>query len=126
MSALRRLLAFASIVEVATGLALMLVPVTVVTLLLGVNPTGEALALALARFVGIALLALGVACWPGPAAGTGHPPVLRGLLLYNVLVALFLASLSLLEHMTGVLLWPAAVLHAVVAVLLLWQMKRPN
>jgi hypothetical protein len=42
------------------------------------------------------------------------------MLVYNVLIALLLAYLSNAGHTGGVLLWPAVVLHAAVALLLIW------
>jgi hypothetical protein len=113
---MRTVLLFASIVEIATGLALMFDPVIVVTLLVGANAWGAGMPLA--RFPGIALLALGIACWPrGPSVGA-HRPACLAMLIYNALVAAFLAWLGLVGHLGGVLLWPAAALHAVVA---LWM-----
>ena len=49
--------------EAATGLALMLNPPLVVRLLFGADIDGAGLAMA--RITGMALVALGVACWPG-------------------------------------------------------------
>ena len=46
------------------------------------------------------------------------------MLAYNVLIAAFLAYLFASEHIGGVLLWPAVVLHAVVASLLIWTGRR--
>jgi hypothetical protein len=42
---------------------------------------------------------------------------------YNALIALYLAWLGIVGHMGGLLLWPAAALHAVVALLLLWTWR---
>ncbi|MGE5203539.1 MAG: hypothetical protein ACM3O6_15890 [Acidobacteriota bacterium] len=50
--------------EVATGLALLIVPSLVGRLLLGEDLTG--IAIPVARVAGIGLIALGIACWPGP------------------------------------------------------------
>ena len=58
-----RVLVLAAIGEVATGVALLLVPSLVGQLLLGVELTG--VAVSVARVAGIALVGLGVACWPG-------------------------------------------------------------
>ncbi len=118
---LRKLLTFSALVEMATGLALMIVPEIVVRLLLGGNAAGEGMPLA--SFAGIALLALGFACWPSGQSGTDRSPAFRGMVTYNALVALFLAYLSLVEHVGGVLLWPAVVLHAIVALLLVWAWR---
>jgi hypothetical protein len=73
----------------------------------------------LGRCFGIALLALGIACWPrGLRILRGSAPLL-GIGVYNVLVAAYLAYLGTVEHLHGALLWPAVVLHTGVALLLL-------
>ena len=114
----RRVLAFAAVVEVATGFALIAVPPLVITLLLGASPSSEGTRVA--RVAGVALLALGVACWPGRQPVEPASPAVRAMLLYNILIALYLAALAIVRHAGGPLLWPAVVLHAVVAVLLIW------
>ena len=55
-------------------------------------------------------------------------PAFRAMLVYNVLIALFLVYLFTVGHLGGVLLWPAVVLHAVVALLLVWswRIERPG
>ena len=45
------------------------------------------------------------------------------MLVYNTLVALYLAYLGTVGHMSGVLLWPGVALHAVIALLLLWNWR---
>ena len=60
---------------------------------------------------GIALVALGIACWPGP------PRV--GMLAYSAAVALYLAYVGLAGGLSGVLLWPAVVLHVILTALLI-------
>ena len=86
-------------------------------LLLGAELTG--VAIPVARVTGIALIALGVACWPGCTA-------LCGMLTYNALATAFFAYLGIRGHWVGPLLWPAVVLHAVMAILLgrAWLMRR--
>jgi hypothetical protein len=111
---MKKLLIVVALGEAAAGLALLTVPSLVVPLLFGQEPTG--VAVALARVTGIALLALGVGCWPGP------PMV--GLLTYNAVAAVYLAYLGLAGGLTGVLLWPAVVLHVVLAALLTWCISR--
>jgi hypothetical protein len=118
---LRRILSFAAVVEVGTGLVLLIDPVIVVTLLLGAEVSGAGIPLG--RCFGIALLALGVACWPSRQHPNRGSPAFRAMLIYNVLIALYLAYLGTVGHLRGVLLWPAVTLHAVVALLLL-QMWR--
>jgi hypothetical protein len=101
-------LIFAAVGEAATGLALLIVPSLVGRLLLGEELTG--IAIPVARVAGIALIALGVACWPGP------PRV--GMLTYSAAVTLYLAYLGVAGGLSGILLWPAVVLHTVLSVLL--------
>jgi hypothetical protein len=114
---MKKLLTFAAIAEAATGLALLVVPSLVGRLLLGEELTS--VAIPVARVLGIALIALGVACWPGRTA-------LCGMLTYNALATAFFAYLGIRGHWVGLLLWPAAGLHAVIAILLgrAWLMSR--
>jgi hypothetical protein len=101
-------LIFAAVGEASTGLALLIVPALVGRLLLGEELTG--IAIPVARVAGIALLALAVACWPGTP--------LVGMLTYSAAVTLYLAYLGVTGGSTGILLWPAVVLHAILTVLL--------
>jgi hypothetical protein len=101
-------LIFAAVGEAATGLALLIAPSLVGQLLLGEELTG--IALPVARVAGIALIALGIACWPGPSRA--------GMLTYSAAVTLYLAYVGLSGGSSGMLLWPAVVLHAVLSVLL--------
>jgi len=113
----QKVLAFAAIVEAGTGLALTVAPALVVFLLVGAELSG--VGVVLGRCFGITLVALGLACWPrGPRAGGS--PAFRGMLTYNVLIALYLAYLGTSGQGRGFLLWPAAALHAAVALLLAW------
>ncbi len=101
-------LVVAAAAEAATGVALLIVPSLVGRLLLGEELTGAAIPVA--RVAGIALIALGIACWPGPPRA--------GMLIYGAAVALYLAYLGLVGGLTGVLLWPAVVLHVILTALL--------
>ena len=121
LSTLKKILAFAAVVELGTGLALMIDPRMVVALLLGPNaPVDE---IPMGRLPGIAILALGLACWPSRQRSESSSSAFRAMLLYNVLIALFLVYLFKAGHLGGVLLWPAVVLHAVVAMLLVWTWR---
>ena len=108
-------LTFAAIGEAATGLALLIVPSFVGQLLLGEQLTG--VAVPVARVAGIALIALGIACWPG------WPP-LPGMLIYSGAVTLYLAYLGFAGGLGGVLLWPAVVLHVILTALLIRDVTR--
>jgi len=85
---LRKVLAFASVVETATGLALLIDPRFVVTSLVeSATPVEE---IPMGRLPGIAILALGLACWPNGQPAKRGSPAFRGMLVYNVLIAAFL------------------------------------
>ena len=118
---LRKILTFASIVETATGLALMIDPRFVVALLVGPNTPVEEIPMG--RLPGIAIFALGLACWPSAQHAESGSPAFRAMLVYNALIALFLVYLFKVGHLGGVLLWPAVALHAVVALLLIWMWR---
>ena len=103
-----RVLVLAAVGEVATGVALLLVPSLVGQLLLGTDLTG--MAATVARVAGIALIGLGVACWPGPPR--------LGMLVYSAAVTVILAYVGVSGASSGVLLLPAVVLHAILTALL--------
>ncbi len=114
----RKILAFAAVVEIGTGLGLAVAPAIIVVLLVGAELSG--VGLVLGRCFGITLVALGLACWPGRRHTERASPALGGMLTYNVLIALYLAYLGTLGHLRGYLLWPAVALHGVMALLLMW------
>jgi len=105
---MRKVLALAAVGEIATGLALLLVPSLVGQLLMGQELTG--VTVPLARVTGIALVGLGIACWPGPP--------LLGMLTYSSAVALVLGYVGLSGGPSGMLLWPAVAVHVVLSILL--------
>lgn len=105
---MERVLVLAALGEAATGVAFLVVPSLVGRLLLGEELAG--VAIPLARVIGIALVGLGVACWPGPP--------LVGMLTYSAVVTSYLAYLGFAGGSTGILLWPAVVLHVILTVLL--------
>lgn len=116
---MNKFLAIAAVLEVATGMALIVMPSLVAQLLLGTELTSDAVPMA--RVAGLALLALGIACWPSPAATR---TALVGMIVYGLLVAIYLASLGLRGESVGPLLWPAAALHTVLTVLLLRSLNQ--
>jgi len=112
---MKKLLILTGVAEAATGVALMVAPGLVGHLLLGADLAG--VSVVVARVAGIALLALGVGCWPGTP--------LCGMLTYNLLGTVYFAYLALGGEWAGPLLWPVVGLHAVLTILLgrAWLMK---
>ena len=105
---MKRVLVLAAAGEAATGAALLIVPSLVGQLLLSEELSG--VAIPVARVTGIALIALGAACWPGTP--------LIGMLTYSAVITLYLAYLGLSGEWVGSLLWPAVVVHAILTILL--------
>ncbi len=120
-SMLGKVLTFAAIVEIGTGLALLVDPRIVIVLLVGGSDLGEAIPLG--RLAGIALLAFGVACWPDRGHSGSSSPSFRAMLIYNLLIALYLTYLFTIGHLGGISLWPAVALHSVVTLLLVWTWR---
>ena len=113
---MKKFLATTAVLEFGTGLVLVAVPSALTKLLLGAQldtPVG----LTVARVGGVALLAIGAACWL--ARLDGQSRVARGLagamVIYNAgAVAIFVyAGLAL--RLSGIGLWPAVVAHAAMA-----------
>ena len=105
---MKSVLVFAALGEAVTGLALLIAPSLVGQLLLGEQLAG--VAIPVARVGGIALIALAIACWPGPP--------LVGMLTYSAMTTSYLAYVGFAGGLTGVLLWPAVALHVVLTILL--------
>jgi hypothetical protein len=86
-------------------------------LLLGVDQASPEAAF-FGRIAGAALLALGVACWLG--WNDRDSPVqwglLLGVLIYDLAATGILAYTGWILSLVGIALWPAVVLHAVLAV----------
>ena len=110
--AMNKLLVLAAIAEAATGVALLIVPSLVGRVLLGEELGG--VSVLVARVAGFALIGFAVACWPGKA--------LIGMSMYSGAIALFFAYLGIAGANAGPLLWPAAIVHAILTALLIRTM----
>jgi hypothetical protein len=109
----------AAIVEVGTGLTILIVPRLFAFLLLGADV--DQVGAVVARICGLALLSFGLACWPEKQVSVGLRGVapVRGLLTYNALLTIYLAYLRIPGGYRGILLLPAIILHAVLTILLI-------
>lgn len=79
--------------------------------LFGTTPEGV-VGVTFARFSGIALICLGVACLRSGMSGV------RTLLVFNIAVTIFFAWVAMTTTFRGVLLWPVVSMHAVIAIAL--------
>lgn len=112
-----------AITEVVVGIALLAAPADVIGLLLGdgLSPTGAAAS----RMLGLGLLSLGISAWETVEhVGRGAPRI--GICTYNLGAAVLLPLLGILGGMNGILLWPAAVMHASFGAAMLWIILAPS
>ena len=114
---MKKLLILTSIAEGGFGLLLLAYPAIVVWLLLKAEIVGAGAITA--RLTGLALIALAVACWPEEGAVRPY----YGMLTWSVLAMLGLIVLGIGGY-AGILLWPAVVVHGVIAVLLVLTNRR--
>jgi len=112
---MNKILISAALAEAGTGVILLAYPPIVVRLLFGAEIVGAGVMMS--RLAGIALIGLGVACWPGPP--------LAGMVTYSVVVTLYLVYVGFAGGPTGMLLWPAVVLHVILTALLI-RASRPG
>lgn len=112
------MLASLSAAEGLTGLVLLIDPPIVVRLLFASEIDGAGVIMS--RIAGIALIAMGAACFPGGSVSQSS----RGLLTYSSLVMLCLLYVGIRSERVGLLLWPAVVAHALMIGALLWARSR--
>ena len=114
---MKHLLTTTAAVESGTGLALVTAPSVVAALILG-SSLDTALALAFARIAGVAILALGVACWFARRDEEARSArgIIGAMVLYNVGVLLLLVYAGVASGLSGIALWPMVLVHAVMGV----------
>jgi hypothetical protein len=106
-----------AVIEAGAGLALLVSPALTVWILIGATFDAPAESV-VGRVAGAALLAWGLCCWVArnddhSRAGRG---IVLGMLLYHAVTVMVLAEAGIVLHLSGIGLWPAVVLHAVMSV----------
>jgi hypothetical protein len=114
---MRYLLIAMAIVEVGTGLGLIAVPSLVASLLLGTALEGDVVFI-IAHICGAGLLALGIACLLGSADAGARAAVglVVAMVFYNTIATGVLWHALMGLKMAGMLMWPAIIVHALLAV----------
>ena len=112
---MKLLLTITAILEGVTGLALVIRPSLIVSLLLGVSLTNST-ATSICRLLGAILFIIAIACWL--ARNNRQSSVMvKVMLAYNIISIILLVYAALVEKIYGPVLWPAVLLHLV---LLIW------
>jgi hypothetical protein len=114
---LRLLLTLGGGLEILAGLATLITPAQVVSLLLGVP--ADAVALVLARLFGAGVFALGLACLKArdDVRSPAGVAVSIGITSYNMLAAVVLFWTAAGSGLGGLLLWGAGIGHATLGAL---------
>ena len=112
---IKSLLTVTALIEGATGVALLVVPSVIVELLLGAGLSSPQ-SFVLGRIAGAALVSIGVACWLARKTDAVVTGLVAGMLIYNVAVPVLLIYAAMADGMQGVALWPASILHVMLAV----------
>jgi len=123
----KSLLSVTGALEAATGLALLAMPSVVVELLLGSSP-GTLSGVTVSRVAGVALFALGVACWLAreDAASRAAKGLVAAMLLYNIGVVAVLVLAWTGSGPVGVSFWPVVLAHAGLAAWCIAGMATPT
>jgi len=121
---MKNLLTVTAIMEFGVGLAFLAYPSLPVNLLLGsslITPVESALA----RVFGMALVALGIACWLSRSYLQSHftKGLVGAMLVYNIGVSVILVYSALGLTLFGIGLWPAVLLHLAMAVWCITKLK---
>ena len=113
MTSQRGLFIATALLEIGSGVVTAFWPGRAIELLFG-TAIVQAEPLATARLYAAALTALGVACWCVRAEPPGRAvrAMICGMLTYNVGACVLLPTIAMTSNLAGVLLWPAALLHA--------------
>lgn len=111
------LLTLTAVIEMPTGLGLLIAPSMVVLLLLG-SALETSAAITLGRVAGVALLALGLACWlaHSDTQNSAARGLVTAMVLYNLGAVVIFGAVGVGSQPRGIALWPAVVLHSIMAV----------
>ena len=114
---MKNLLTLTAFIEAGTGLVLVAFPSQLATLLLG-SSLDAPVALTVARVAGVALLALGVACWLARLDGQSRAAkgLVGAMVLHNSAIAALLVYAGIGLGLSSIGLWPAVLLYTVMTV----------
>ena len=110
------LLLLTAIIEMMTGLLLLVLPTLPLDLLLDLKQV-QPETLWIARLAGAAILTIGIICYfaRSDTQSQTQRGVLLGMLFYNLAAAILLTHAGIGLSLAGILLWPAVILHVILA-----------
>ena len=114
----RRIVMAAAWLEIVVGAIFVVAPDVPCVLLFDSKPEG--IGSPLARWIGISLFALGLACLPAKPTEPNRRAVM-GLFVFNGGLVVLLVCFGAFGAVHGFLLWPVVALHAIITVMLLPQ-----
>lgn len=114
---LKNLLTITALAEFITGIVLIVVPSTLALILFG-STLDTPVSLAVARVAGIALTALGIACWIGRTEQESKAVngLIAALLIYNAGISILFIYVAAASGLTGIGLWPVVIVHVIMAI----------
>ena len=107
---MKLLLMAMAILEMITALALISMPNLLVTLLLGVS-LSETGGIILGRIAGLALASLALGCWLSRNDTHRGLIMTKSMIVYNIGTVAVLGYANLIQHLSGIGLWPAVLVH---------------
>ena len=120
------LLLVTALVEVITGVVLLIAPSLVVELLLGEGLLSQP-SIVLGRITGAALVSIGVACLlVRNAELNARRGLISSILIYNLAVPALLTYGAIAHGMRGIAIWPTCVLHLILAIWCLRCLQTPQ
>ena len=113
---MKSLLGVTAVLEAGVGLALAALPSQLAAILLG-SPLDGAVASTIARVAGVALCALGLACWLARHDGVSHAArgLVTALVFYNAAASMVLVYAGVALELSSVALWPTVLIHVAMA-----------
>src|SRR5688572_6270959 len=122
----RMLLAIVALMETVAGLGLILSPDPTMQFLFGGRPDG--VGMMMGRVAGVALVALGIACWRARAdsGGEARAGTVGAITVYNAGAGALLVLFAVTGQAAGLGVWSAALLHLALAAGFLASQRRPG
>ena len=122
---MKTLLSITAVFECLTGIALIVIPSTIVPMLLGIPFEDDSLHV-ISGITGAALISIGFACWMFRNSGEHAVPMVRSVLFYNVAGTLILLYALLGLSMSAIGLWPVTIIHIAMGIWCLVVLSRKD